>query len=161
MGKKVRADDINEIERRVVRAADSLLLHHGYLLEHDVNERSLTHHLANRLEGEFEGWGVDCEFNRNHDIVKRLNLPPRENIRADDLHATTVFPDIIVHRRSTDDNLVVIEVKKSTNPTPDTWDMRKLEAFQSQLRYMVAVFLRFRTGSADLAYEHQFVRRCQ
>src|SRR5690349_11802914 len=50
-------------------------------------------------------------------------------------------------------------VKKSTNPMPDTWDIRKLAGFRDQLGYKVAVFLRFETGTTALRYEPQFVRR--
>jgi Domain of unknown function (DUF6915) len=38
--------DLDEIERRVMHAADLLLAHDGYLLTCDLNERSITHKFA-------------------------------------------------------------------------------------------------------------------
>jgi hypothetical protein len=82
-----------------------------------------------------------CEYNRNHDDPKRLKLRP-EAVRTNDTQAQTVFPDIIVHKRHTDENLLVIEVKKSTNNQRDDYDLRKLRAFQQQLRYKYAGLLK-------------------
>ena len=145
--------EIAQIEWRVIQAAEALLTHDAYLLTTDLNERSITHKFAEHLQREFPEWDVDCEYNRDHDDPKRLELPSRHDISSDDLNGKTVFPDIIVHRRGTDENIVVIEVKKSTNPESDEWDMRKLEAFRNQLGYRVALFFRFRTGTAELDFE--------
>jgi hypothetical protein len=105
-----------EVRAGVHRAIATLLAEDQYLLVNDVNERSITHKLADYLQREFPDTNVDCEYNKNHDDTKRLRLPPKTDIRSDDLDAHTVFPDIIVHKRNTDENLLVIEVKKSTNP---------------------------------------------
>jgi hypothetical protein len=115
------------------------------LLVLDVNERSVTHKLAEYLQDKFPAWHVDCEYNRDHDDPKRLNIP-RGSISTDDDQGTTVFPDIIVHKRDTDENLIVIEVKKSTNSQGDSYDMQKLNAFKSELGYKYAAFLKLRTG---------------
>jgi hypothetical protein len=97
---------------------------------------------------------VDSEYNRDRHHPKRLDLPHRYNVGSDDLDAKTVFPDIIVHRRGTDQNIVVIEVKKSTNFEDDEWDIRKLAAFKNQLGYRVALFFRFRTGTDEVGFKH-------
>ena len=63
------------IQQRVHIAVERLELHDAYLLRIDGNERSITHRLAMYLQDEFEGWDVDCEYNRDHhspDHVKRL-----------------------------------------------------------------------------------------
>ena len=145
--------ELAQIEQRVIQAAESLVTYDGYLLTCDLNERSITHKFAEHLQREFPEWNVDCEYNRDHDDTKRLDLPPRRNISSDDLDAKTVYPDIIVHRRGTDLNIVVIEVKKSTNPEGDGWDKRKLAAFRTQLAYRVALFFRFRTGAPDVDFD--------
>jgi hypothetical protein len=137
----------------VIQAAECLLEHDSYLLTCDLNERSVTHKFAEHLQREFPDWNVDCEYNRDHYDPKRLKLPSRHDISSDDLDAKTVFPDIIIHRRGTDENVVVIEVKKSTNPESDDWDIRKLAAFRNQLGYRVALFFRFRTGTTDVGFE--------
>ncbi len=146
--------ELAELERRVIGAAGSLLAHDAYLLTCDLNERTITHKFAEHLQREFPEWDVDCEYNRDHHDPKRLNLPPRHDISGDDLHAKTVFPDIIIHKRGTDQNFIVIEVKKSSNPEGDDWDLRKLAAFKSQLGYEIAMFFRFRTETKKMAFEH-------
>ncbi len=136
------------IQQRVHIAVERLELHDAYLLRIDGNERSITHRLAMYLQDEFEGWDVDCEYNRDHhspDHVKRLQSYT-DPIRADDSDAKTVFPDIIIHHRGKTDNLLVIEVKKSTNQESDERDEQKLQAFKEQLAYRYALFLRFNTG---------------
>jgi hypothetical protein len=104
------------------------------LLDRNVSERALTHHLARFIrDGVPPPYVVDVEYNRHVDDPKRLQLP-RRDAADDELHAATVFPDIIVHVRGTDDhNLLVLEVKK---PGGDIeYDERKLRAFRDQLRY--------------------------
>lgn len=60
-------------------------------------------------------------------------LPPRRAFDRE-LRATTVFPDIIIHQRNSDEhNLIVLEVKK---PDEDlAYDQRKLRAFRRELGY--------------------------
>jgi hypothetical protein len=139
-----------DIEQRVALALKRLELHDAYLLENDCNERSITHRLAMYLQSEFEGWDVDCEYNRDVEavgLVKRLSYPVPDKIWANDTDAKTVFPDIIVHHRETSENLLVIEVKKSTNRELDgrEKDRQKLQAFKDvqQLAYSYALFLLF------------------
>lgn len=145
-----------EVEGLVVEAVERLVVTDPYLFTRDANERTITHRLAVYLERQFTGWDVDCEFNRDGHDPKRLNLPPRSNILSDDVHATTVFPDIIVHRRGSDENLVAIESKKTTNGEGRAWDDRKLAAFKEQLGYDVIVFLLFHTGEEQAGATLEF-----
>lgn len=147
-----------DLDQRLIRAVESLLRGDGYLLEHDANERSITHRLAMHLVPEFDGWNVDCEYNRDGHEPKRLNLPRRHAVADDDEHATTVFPDIIVHRRGTQQNLLVIEAKKSTNPDDGAFDRRKLRAFAdpAQLGYQFAVFVLLYSGTNDISATLEF-----
>lgn len=136
-----------------------LLRHDSYLLEKDVNERSISHRLALYLQELFEAWNVDCEYNRDHDDSKRLkimqNVAAQEGVKVevDDTNASTVFPDIIVHRRGTDDNLLVIEMKKTTSRGSDKFDRCKLNEFRHQLGYRYAVFIKLRTGGSEVGIE--------
>lgn len=123
------------IDNLVNRAIDLLVKNEPQLLELNVTERALSHHLARYL-GELvpEGFNVDCEYNRHSDVPKRLNLPSRQ---AEDreIRATTVFPDIIVHKRDSDtDNLLVLEMKKPGENL--IYDEAKLRAFRKELRYV-------------------------
>lgn len=138
------------IKNAVDEALGQLLRADSDILKMDINERSISHRLAGYLEPFFPGWNVDCEYNRNHDDPKRLNIP-RRNIDSDDIQATTVFPDIIVHKRGTDDNLLVIEMKKTTSKENDDYDFGKLKAFKDQLKYQYALFIKVKTGGqADI-----------
>ena len=104
------------------------------LLDLDVTERALSHHLAIYLsEIVPDGYDVDVEYNRHGATPKRLNLPPR-NALDRELRATTVFPDILVHKRNTDeDNLLVLELKKPGEALE--YDELKLRAFRHELGY--------------------------
>jgi hypothetical protein len=134
------------IEASVLAALDKLLERDADLLQNDVNERSITHKLAEYLEIEFPEWHVDCEYNRNHDRVKRLKSIRQQSIEIDDTDGVSVFPDIIVHRRMTDENLLVIEVKKSTSAKSRNFDLEKLQAFKEELGYIHALFIMLGTG---------------
>jgi hypothetical protein len=140
--------DVRVARLALVRALQNLVEKDAQLLEADANERSITHKLAEHLQREFgEEWHVDCEYNRDGHDPKRLALPPRDDVRSDDTEARTVFPDVIVHLRNSAQNFMVVEAKKANNPRGDVEDRQKLDAFQEQLRYKVAVLVRFETGS--------------
>ena len=68
----------NEYEK-VKNAYLQFLKNDGYLLENDVNERSITHKFAVYLENEFSEWDVDCEYNRNG-IDKKTLIGLKEKI---------------------------------------------------------------------------------
>ncbi len=139
-----------KVKSAVNAALAELLKHDSYLLEKDVNERSISHRLAGYLQSQFSGWHVDCEYNRNHDDVKRLQLAPR-HATDQDVEAVTVFPDIIVHQRSTDKNLLVIEIKKTTSREKRDYDIKKLMAFKGELQYTFAAFVLLETGAGKAA----------
>jgi len=134
---------VDNVRDAVNTAVGRLLEEDRELLANDSNEQAITHRLAVHLGSVFPGWHVDCEYNRDMETVKRLKyrIDP-----AGELSDRAVVPDIIVHRRRTDDNFLVIEVKKSTNPEPAFRDLSKLRAFREQLGYRNALFLRLATG---------------
>lgn len=120
-------------------AINELIDKDSFLFHADANERSITHKLAEYIQLQFQNWNVDCEYNRNgHGDTKTLDLPI-SHLTSEDAEARTVFPDIIVHQRGTNDNLLVIEVKKSNNRLGTSEDIKKLMAFKSQLNYQNAV----------------------
>ena len=133
------------VESALNKAIEQLLRSDSEMLFADVNERSISHRLAIYLEQYFTGWNVDCEYNRNHDDPKRLDIQ-RRDIRSDDTQATIVYPDIIIHRRGTDENLLVVEIKKTTSQEKDEYDLGKLEAFKDQLGYHFSVFIKIQTN---------------
>jgi len=140
------------IEEKVQEAIDAFLEREAQLLVNNSSEQAITHRLAVILEGIFDDWNVDCEYNRNQDTIKKLMyaISPHEPVEE-----RNVVPDVIVHRRMSEDNLLVIEVKKSTNQEPDDRDILKLNAFKEQLGYENALFIRFETGSQNPGIQRQ------
>jgi hypothetical protein len=86
------------------------------LLENDLSERCIASRLAMYLQAEFLDYSVDVEYNRHGYIPKKLGLPDECANYWDELGRAFVVPDIIVHRRGSDGpNILVFEVKKTTN----------------------------------------------
>ncbi len=84
---------------------------------------------------------MDTEF-----ITKKLNLDI-ENLQSDDTTAKTVYPDIIIHHRGTENNLLVIEIKKIINKSTKDFDLKKLKAFRKKpLQYKFGLYIEFGTN---------------
>lgn len=127
-------------------AIAELLKNDRKLLELDVNERSITHKFAEYLKTEFPDWDVDCEYNRDGHDTKKVCIASKQ-VSSDDSEGTTVYPDIIVHKRGMGNNLLVIEAKKDTNCSDaDKFDKEKLGAYKRELKYKFALFTKFFTG---------------
>ena len=130
------------------------------LLFRDVNERSITHKLAEHLKRRFPDLNVDCEYNRrgNNRDPKKLVVTPGPT-QTDGLDAKTVYPDIIVHKRGCDvSNLLVIEVKKS-NGRDVRYDKDKLRGFtgsQGKFRYGLGLFLVFDVDHGKMGHAECF-----
>ncbi len=142
--------DDKAVQEKIRIACELLQRHDTFLLENDLNERSITHKLAEYLQQQFPEYHVDCEYNRMRSgkmdemYIKKILKIPIEGLTSADTEAKTVYPDIIIHKRGTnDDNLVAIEVKKSTNKTDRKLDFRKLNAFKTQLKYVFTLFIEF------------------
>lgn len=138
--------DESEVMQTVDRAVEALIENDNVLLQWDVNERSITHKLAEHLQTRVQnGWIVDVEYNREgHDESKKFlsdeyfsEEPSRDNDKR------LVYPDIIVHKRGTNKNLVVIEVKKDTGL--DEKDSEKVEGYIQSLGYRYGLCISFTT----------------
>ncbi len=129
------------IKEALDEALSQLIRSDADLLRIDANERSITHRIALYLEKYFSGWNVDCEYNRDGHEPKRLGLNP-EQISSDDTNGKTVYPDIIVHKRNTDNNLLVIEVKKTFEDAAAEHDREKLRLFKNEFGYQYAAFVK-------------------
>ncbi|MBF4696052.1 hypothetical protein [Fusibacter ferrireducens] len=142
-----------QIKRRINIAIEMLRVNDNYLLKNDVNERSITHKLAMYLEQTLgKEYDVDCEYNRNVDDPS--NRKTIDLLLESDGNSRTqsVYPDIIVHKRGqTDSNLLIIEVKKSTNRDNGEFDLRKLECYTntnsiSSFCYTYGAFIKLYTS---------------
>ena len=109
---------------KVASALGEFYARETHLFAHDLGERTLTHRLAVHLERQFEGWDVDCDYNRLGE--RMLRLPRGSIVSTDDGNAKSVFPDIVVHRRAIPENLLAIEVRKASNHQPPDHDRHKL-----------------------------------
>ena len=146
-----------EIERIVKCCLQKLRRLDRYLLDIKVNERTITHKLAEYLQEHFPEFNVDCEYNRYENYIKRIRneqdrfreITNLSNIELAELiwenkEADTIYPDIIVHKRGNqDNNLLVIEVKKTSNPKSGNSDKEKIEELMSPpYNYTFGLFLR-------------------
>ena len=147
----------DEIPKIVEKALDRLIAEQPVLLDLGVTERALSHHLAQCISALVPAvYDVDVEYNRHFADSKRLNLPPRKALDRE-LRATTVFPDILVHCRNTDEkNLLVLELKK---PGEDLeYDELKLRAFRNELGYPhTAHVILGRNGNGEIVREVKWV----
>ncbi|MCC3215543.1 MULTISPECIES: hypothetical protein [Chryseobacterium] len=161
-----------------------------WLLKNDLSEQSISHRIALHLDALFTKYNVDCEYNGD---VDRDNNKKAITILKDDLKefgllkdseaselereltSRAVFPDIIIHKRgSNDSNLCIIEVKKSTSTVSYNYDFIKLKTYTSDqydntLKYQLGIFLEavihlekpffkltfFKEGSQIKAVDHE------
>jgi hypothetical protein len=158
------------IIEKIHRAYSTFLSRDIYLLNVNANERSITHKFAEYLQREFSDWNVDCEYNKNLYDEKTVTVWER---RRNELLLTleseiskkqrstiekvldggiSVYPDIIIHHRGTNDNLVVIEAKKSNFAGIDD-DEEKLRAYITDqgLMYQCAFKVTFPIGETILS----------
>lgn len=141
--------EFEELKSKVEKAIKLFFKHDSFLIEKNINERSITHKLAEYLQLEFSEYHVDCEYNKmteNSDSVKKtlLNIG-NTNIKLDDMEAKTVYPDIIIHnRKNSKDNLLVIEAKKKINANGEdaNFDVRKIKEYIKQIGYKNGLFIK-------------------
>lgn len=181
-----------------------------YLLENNLNERAITHKLAEYYQLLFREWNVDCEYNRNLGKPKELTIDPKqllaqmagrlsklapeinrrlrddiseEEIKElekqlkdpkieyveeldlylfllsikDEVIQKTIYPDIIIHKRGTKENLIVIEAKKSTNKNRVSrfYDLLKLATLTTlpEYKYRQGVFIDIPVGNDLLNFK--------
>ena len=112
------------------KAKNKFLEEEKEIIKIDVNERTLSARLMFHLqtlllENEsyketYKPYSVDCEYNRINEY-KMKTLKRYENFEIDDNSdkIRKIYPDIIFHKRKEEDNLIVIEMKKSTSNNKD------------------------------------------
>ncbi len=143
-----------EIRLRVETALRQLSVLDRHLLVNDANERALRHRLAVQLEKHFDNWDVDCEYDifeadgaRLTELERALTIAVMGRPVARDSFGLSVFPDIIIHHRKTDENLLAVEIRKSTSPVGEEVDRAKLAAWKSDpVRFRYACLVRLQVG---------------
>lgn len=109
-----------ELTRKVDLSISKFYARDLGLLEIDASEWAIAHRLAVYLEEYFEGWNIDCEYNR-----VGLSGATKHNARG-----AYKRPDIVIHHRGMvekEHNLLVIEIKVDNSPD----DCSKLRDFTS------------------------------
>ena len=146
--------DLQKIKEKVIIALQCFYANDAYLIDKNVHERALTFRLGMYLQILFSSWDVDCEYNKNYQtahnnklLSKRCDKEPKFNCKdCGDHRKCTVFPDIIIHKRGTSENQLVIETKCNANKTQKNNDLKKLQAYLNEptLHYKYGVFIDFK-----------------
>jgi len=151
--------EIDEILYRIQIAVKILLKNEFYNLANNTSERNLSAKLSCYLAGLFPEYDVDAEYDKNLYVQKQLEIHKAEmqqyrdpdKIHDDDLYS--IIPDVIIHTRSTNNNLVVIEVKKNGNSAKSKeFDELKLKLLTSNeginhYHYKLGIALILGTGT--------------
>ena len=147
---------------------DKLYKRDEFLLQKklDITERAITHRMGMFLQqiltDEFD---VDCEYNRmgkksfgkidyteGDYFAKRVCLSEGE-VPDDDDKGSRVFPDIIVHKRGTANNYMIIEVKIDWKSSKAGHDVKKLDAYKADLKYKHAFYIQLTEKREDVHVE--------
>lgn len=145
------------LNRLVNQALDILYLNDLYLIQigneenqNHAGERSVMYRFAYYLQSLIERdpsfdvlkpYIIDCEYSRNLYDVKRL--PSFEN---------GIIPDIIIHKRGTnDENILVIEIKTWWNNdlTKDEIKLKELTSKSGEYKYRYGVLIVFNKKTAE------------
>ena len=138
-----------EVREKLQVATQKLVTDDAHLLEHDLSERCIASRLAMYLQSEFPELSVDVEYNRVGAHPKTMELPEEcANYRTND-GEPRVVPDVIVRKRGADGpNLLVLELKKTTNRDSRACDNMRIRAFRKQLKYSYAALVECETRKA-------------
>lgn len=165
-------DQVNDFLKKVVLI---LIDKDWHLLENDVHERSISHMLACHMMPYFDQLNVDCEYDSNveadkgkkyiyllQEKIEELGLLRDNEFSEEEILQRFVYPDIIVHRRGdNENNLLILEMKKSSSKKDFEYDREKLRRFTSpdyenELNYAWGAFVhigvRKETGDYDIEW---------
>ncbi len=139
--------DERELKARVDAALAMLFARDVFLLKHNVGERTIVAKLSSYMTLLFRDYDVDVEYNRrglDPRNKKVRTLPPECRGGG----KKRVYPDIIVHRRGVRrrHNLLVMEIKKSTNREPRDCDRAKIDAMKEEYGYRFGVLITLPSG---------------
>lgn len=136
----------DDVRRRLEAALEKLVASDAYLLAHNLGERCIASRLAMYLQDEFPNHVADAEYNRAGAVPKRLDLPEDCANYRNEEGESLVVPDVIVHRRGEEGpNILVLEVKKTSNPCPRDCDRARIHAFRAHLGYEFAALIECET----------------
>ncbi len=108
-----------DLKKIFLKANDNFLDKEIDLIKNDLSERSICSKLGQYLKVEidkredFKKYHIDAEYNRNYGEIKTILGENEEIIK--------ITCDLIMHSRGEEknDNLIALEMKKSTRPSKD------------------------------------------
>ena len=145
-----------QVNNYVNRMLDILYENDSFLLQKHLNitERAITHKMGMYLQQLLPSdVDVDCEYNRmgkkmgnevwytEGDYFAKAVCLTEGYVQDDDDEGSRVFPDIIVHKRGTPLNYIIIEVKIDWKSNRATHDRKKLKAYMHDLEYQFAYYI--------------------
>lgn len=137
-----------EIQELIHKSIDELYQNDILFLQpkYDINERTVCHRLAIYLEKYLAyNFDVDVEYNRmrnsedSEDVGELLGKVINHEESGE--NGSYVYPDIIIHKRDTSTNILVIEVKMSWKNRRRKIDYNKINQYIEQLKYQFGVFI--------------------
>lgn len=146
---------VAEAKEKVERALAELFEKDAMLLTLDVTEECIVHKFAQYLAPHFADLHVDVEYNGWGDRHPKYLWRIVNKIDKGNLAKKEAFPDVITHWRGFPVNVLVVEVKKTTNidATAREVDHFKLKSFtapqlpdDAAFHYQVGLFLDILTG---------------
>lgn len=150
-----------EIKQIINDAIDELFEKDKSLLvaEYDIHERTVAHRLAIYIERLLNNaeYDVDIEYNRmrekyGDDDVGNL-MGKRLNWEDSGEGSNFVYPDIIIHKRDTADNLVEIEIKMAWKNREKKFDYAKINEYMNQLGYKFGLYIELHESRGDCTIE--------
>jgi hypothetical protein len=165
---EIRRMDTQQIKEIVRNGIATLKAKDYLLLKNDISERAISHKLAVYLNDKFPGLDVDCEYNghaksdnnKKYIMILRQRIKElgklRDSDKDDELLKRSVYPDIIVHKRAKERNLLIIEIKKINNADA-AFDREKVCRYTSpedenHLNYELGALIIFTTGKEEIPH---------
>ncbi len=140
-----------------------------FLLQRKLNitERAITHRMGMYLQQIVsDKFDVDCEYNRmgkkladgeidytDGDYFAKTVCLTEGQVPDDDDEGSRVFPDIILHKRGTAHNYIIIEVKIDWKSNRAKHDIKKLKAYKDDLKYEHAIYIQLTEERTNVRVE--------
>ena len=150
MAKDIVEKDIEELKRLIDHSINLLYENDYYLIQNKVHERTIVFrfglHFYKLLQetNNYSGYDLDSEYNKNRgECKKTVNFPKG------------TYPDMILHKRGTNDfNIMIIEFKTYLGRNINR-DIAKLKDFTHPYQgynYKLGVFIRFLKDTYEYVY---------
>ena len=141
-----------DVRQRLDTALGRLRAEDLYLLENDLSERCIAARLALHLQREFPDHKVDVEYNRAGEVAKRVPLSAECDTRENRVGNPLAVPDVIVHQRGdAGPNILVLELKKTSNPEGWDCDRERVQNFRKRLDYEFGALIECETRKGEAA----------